>query len=309
MPKLWITRGLPASGKTTYARELVASRPPGSVVRLNRDDLRRMALPGGYTKPQPDAEAQITNIRDAALARLLRCGRDVIIDDTNLRTRYVRDILRIAGQAGATVEFVDFTHVPVDECLRRDAARPPAEQVGAPVILDMHRRYLAPLGGKPLPVPEPTSRDVAAEPYEPPPGAPRAVLIDLDGTVALLNGRNPYDETRVSTDLPNTPVVETARALVAAGYWPVFMSGRTEGCRARTKDWLIKHLSQGYFDIELHMRAVGDTRPDHVVKLELFNQHVRDRYDVRVVLDDRSSVVALWRSIGLTCLQVAPGDF
>ena len=57
------------------------------------------------------------------------------------------------------------------------------------------------------------------------------------------------------------------------------------------------------------MRAVGDSRPDPVIKLELFNEHVHDRYDVRVVRDDRNSVVDLWRSMGLTCLQVAPGDF
>src|SRR6185437_7275714 len=108
-------------------------------------------------------------------------------------------------------------------------------------------------------------------PYTPRPGTPAAILVDLDGTVALLR-RNPYDESRVSTDRPNAPVVETVRALVARGHRPVFMSGRTEGCREETTQWLVTHVARGLCDIELHMRAAGDRRPDRVVKLELFNK-------------------------------------
>jgi hypothetical protein len=201
--------------------------------------------------------------------------------------------------------------VPLDECLHRDSQRPEPEQVGAEVIRRMHARYLAQRHGKPLPLPqlpEGSGSALMAEPYAPRQGTPAAILVDLDGTVALLR-RNPYDESRVSTDRPNAAVVETVRALVACGHRPVFMSGRTAGCREATTQWLVAHVTQGLFEFELHMRALGDNRPDRVVKLELFNKHVRERYDVRVVLDDRNSVVELWRSMGLTCMQVAPGDF
>ena len=61
--------------------------------------------------------------------------------------------------------------------------------------------------------------------------------------------------------------------------------------------------------MHLFMRASGDTRKDEIVKLELFDAHVRGKYDVRLVLDDRDRVVRMWRSIGLTCLQVADGEF
>jgi hypothetical protein len=55
---------------------------------------------------------------------------------------------------------------------------------------------------------------------------------------------------------------------------------------------------------ELWMRAEGDRRPDDIVKAELFDAHVRDRYDVRFV-----RVVALWRRMNLKCWQVAYGEF
>jgi hypothetical protein len=57
------------------------------------------------------------------------------------------------------------------------------------------------------------------------------------------------------------------------------------------------------------MRGQTDMRPDHAVKHELFNTHIRDAYDVRPAPDDRDRVVALWRSLGIVCLQVDNGDF
>ena len=59
----------------------------------------------------------------------------------------------------------------------------------------------------------------------------------------------------------------------------------------------------------LHMRRAGDARKDSVVKRELFDAHVRDRYNVRRVYDDRNQVVDMWRSLGLACLAVAEGNF
>ena len=59
----------------------------------------------------------------------------------------------------------------------------------------------------------------------------------------------------------------------------------------------------------LLMRADGDGRPDVEVKLDLYDAHIRRRYRVMYVLDDRDQVVADRRSIGMTVFQVAPGDF
>ncbi|WP_405100160.1 AAA family ATPase [Micromonospora sp. NBC_01412] len=297
-PRLVATRGLPASGKTTFARTLQPS-----VVRVNRDDLRRM-LHGERLFTQW-AEAQVTRAQRAQVEALLRGRVNVCVDDTNLRARTLRDWARLAADCGAGFEVHDFTDVPLDECLRRDAARPADDRVGEAAIRRLHDRFLAnrPL---PLPVPEvapgaPAHRGGArAEP-------PEIVLVDIDGTVALHVSRSPYDMTRVAEDVPNEAVIAAVRAMHAAGYGVVFCSGRDAGARADTVAWLARHVRVPY--LALHLRAVGDTRQDSVVKREIYEREVEGRYRVVGVFDDRMQVVRMWRSLGLTVFQVAEGDF
>ncbi|MFD4242694.1 hypothetical protein ACFWP3_13995 [Streptomyces sp. NPDC058525] len=153
------------------------------------------------------------------------------------------------------------------------------------------------------------------------PRRPRAVIVDIDGTVAkhelsdgtLLRGHREY--TLVVWDLPNSPIIETVNALRDAGHQIIFCSGRPErddggySVRAATRSWLGQHLGKWADDALLLMRGQGDMRPDHAVKHELFNAHIRDVYDVLLALDDRDRVVALWRSLGIVCLQVDEGNF
>ena len=145
--RLLITRGLPASGKTTFSRGLQPL-----VARVNRDDLRRMLH--GRPMYTPRAERQVTLVQTAAVEGLLRAGADVVVDDTNLRSRTVRGWATLAARCGASFEVYDFTDVPVDECVRRDAARDESVRVGEAAIRWMYDRYLK---GRtlPLPIPEP----------------------------------------------------------------------------------------------------------------------------------------------------------
>jgi predicted kinase len=299
MTRLLITRGLPASGKTTFARKL----QPG-VVRVNRDDLRRM-LHGQRLFTQW-AEGQVTHAQRSSVEALLRARTDVIVDDTNLRNKTVREWAEMAARFDATFEVHDFTDVPLDECLRRDAGRPEDEKVGEEPIRRMHARYLA---GKNLPLPVPYV-DVGGPGivYTPPAAdAPQVVLVDIDGTVALMNGRSPYDMTRVGEDLPNPAVIAAVRAMHAAGHGIVFCSGRDDSCRAETEAWLELHVGVKYE--ALFMRAEGDSRKDSIVKREIFDNQIRDRWTVVGVFDDRMQVVRMWRALGLTVFQVAEGDF
>ena len=145
----------------------------------------------------------------------------------------------------------------------------------------------------------------------------RAVAIDLDGTLCNVSHRvhyvkqNPPDWTSFFdacvNDTPNPAVAALVRMAHDARYTILFVSGRPETHRRQTETWLERH------ELALHdrllMRPEGDYRADDVVKRELYEQYIAGRYDILFVVDDRASVVAMWRSLGLTCLQVAEGNF
>jgi predicted kinase len=298
---LVITRGLPGCGKSTRARAWVAE-DPRQRARVNRDDLRAQLHDGVWHGG--DTEAQVIAARDGAITALLRRGTDVVCDETALPQRTARDLAGLALRAGARLEVWDMTDVPLDVCLERDAARP--NPVGEQVIRDMHARFLA---GRRYPLPWPGDGEADSQPvgYEPVSGAPPAVMVDIDGTVALMAGRSPYDESRVHQDRPNEAVIAAVRAMHAAGHAVIFCSGRTDGCRAATEKWLAEHVAVPYE--ALYMRRAGDSRRDSVVKVELFDRYIRHQWRVVAVFDDRRQVVDAWRSVGLTVFQVAPGDF
>lgn len=301
-PTLTLTRGLPASGKTTFALAQLEAAEPGALSRVNRDSLRRMLH--GQARYGHVTEQQVTAAARSTIRELLTARVDVICDDTNLRARHLRTLAGIGWAAGAEVVVRDFTDVTPDECVRRDAARGPDARVGEQVIRDMHARYLA---GHTLPLPVPERPDTAAgEWYTPDPRLPAAVMVDIDGTVALHGDRSPYDTSRYHEDTPNQAVIASVRCMTLAGYRPVFCSGRDEEHRAVTQEWLDRHVA---LPGPLFMRPAGDRRRDDVVKLELFDTHIRHTYRVVCAYDDRDRVVAAWRSIGLTVMQVAPGDF
>ena len=321
MATLTITRGLPGSGKTTYAKRWV-SEDANHRSRLNRDDFREM-LHGGPHGYDRALEQAVTFAHQGAVKCLLLAGRDVICDDMNLANRQVKDWMKLAAEAKANFAVVDFTNVTIDECIKRDLARAGdgGHFVGAQYITKKYEQFIK---GKPYPLPLPElSAGQYVEPYVAPKGKPKCILVDIDGTMALMNGRGPFDWHRVGEDLPNGPVVDLVH--IIADHLPpdgerwgvppeqievIFMSGRDEVCREETEIWLDR---LGFFSHKLFMRPSlpdGVQQPaDSVVKLALFDEHIRHNYDVQFVLDDRQQVVDMWRRLGLTCLQVAPGDF
>lgn len=132
---------------------------------------------------------------------------------------------------------------------------------------------------------------------------PAAVIVDIDGTLAIHVDRGPYDETRVHTDEPNALIISNVRAAAEQGFRIIITSGRSEGCRADTETWLKQHLGVEYD--ALHMRAVGDARNDADVKEEFYRDRIAPHYSVQGVFDDRNRVVARWRELGLLVFQVA----
>ncbi|GAB2858500.1 hypothetical protein GCM10022221_67500 [Actinocorallia aurea] len=307
MSTLTITRGLPGAGKAKWAHRW-RSKAPESRAVLETDRIRRIfkgVLPAvGMLNHGPEPTVLAT--RDKICALLLGKGLDVIVVDTHLPFKDVRHLATLATRSGSGFAVRDFTGVSLSQCIRRDEHR--ERPVGVKELTRMWHR-LTHGGGLPDDI---GAARPAPEPYMPLPGAPKAALVDIDGTVALRNGRNPYDWSRVREDLPNQPVIDTVDALHRAGHHIVFLSGRSEVCRADTSAWLLANIPSVFehpANCTLLMRPAADHRPDVDVKLHLFEEHVRRWYSVTAVLDDRQQVVDMWRSLGLTVLQVAPGDF
>ena len=140
-------------------------------------------------------------------------------------------------------------------------------------------------------------------------------VFDLDGTLADCSHRlhfiekQPKDWTgffaACAEDKPIEHMVGLAADLFEGGYQIVFVSGRSDECRDDTERWLERYLELA----PLYMRKAGDYRADDIIKIELLAQLRADGYEPIMVFDDRKRVVDAWRSAGVPCAQVAPGDF
>lgn len=310
MTVLAITRGLPASGKTTWARAWVGDNA-ASRARVNRDDLR-WNLHGRYYGLTRDQEDSLTEVQTAAVRALLERRVSVVVDDTHLRLAHATRWAVLAAELGVEFEVRDF-ETPSGICAARDEARRAAGEraVGAAVIEGMADRYGLHDGRWLPPVVVPTATELGGPPrlYEPDTALTGCWIVDVDGTLAHMRDRGPFEWNRVGEDRADERIVALTELLMNGGDRRldiVVVSGRDAVCRVETEDWLEAH------EIEYHalfMRPAGDTRKDAVVKAELFWNEIVPRWNVLGVLDDRDQVVAMWRSLGLLCLQVAPGAF
>ena len=135
----------------------------------------------------------------------------------------------------------------------------------------------------------------------------KAIICDLDGTLAFANGRDWYNASTCDEDLLNEPVASVVRWAEDYGYTIIFLSGRMAKYKEPTEKFLAKH---GFDNYELAMRVTDDIRKDSIVKRELYEEYVLGKYDVLFILDDRKQVVDMWRlAYGLTVFQVAEGKF
>src|SRR5690348_14079600 len=134
-----LTRGLPASGKTTWAKEQVV-REPGRYKRISKDDLRLM-VNNVYSK---EHEAFILDARDDLIVLALMHGFSVIVDDCNLNPKHEARIRELVGDQ-AEILIQDFTHVPLETCLKRNRTRTGYALVPEEYILAMHQKYLQPV--------------------------------------------------------------------------------------------------------------------------------------------------------------------
>lgn len=286
MSKLIMMKGLPGSGKTTQAKLL--SNPSG-YVRVNKDDLRAMMNDSKWSKGN---ESFVLQVRDFIISEALYAGKNVVVDDTNFEAKHRLTLSSLAKKYGATFEEV-FIDTPLDECIERDLKRP--NSVGSKVIKNMYEKYLRL---------EPITVNYNPKLVD-------CIICDIDGTLAHIVDRSPYDYSRVSEDTVD-PVVRKLVNQEARGYRIILVSGRPDTCREATEKWLEDNRISYH---ELLMRDPllvndkGQQLDDRIIKEWIYDKEIKPYYNVQYVLDDRDRVVKMWRSIGLKVLQVAEGDF
>lgn len=278
--KLLMLKGLPGSGKSTWAKQFAADNP--GWVRVNRDSLRSMIV---YRQKD---EKFVCKLRDLIITEAFSKGKNVIVDDTNLNPKHEQTLKALAKSYGAEFEVKAFD-TTIEDCIKNDLKRP--DSVGERVIRQMHEQFIRPT--------------ISAR-YTQNITLPKAIICDLDGTLAHANHRDIYDASKCDNDDIDETVQDILFRYMNAGYIILFTSGRDSVYRPQTETFLLRVGMENY---KLFMRPDGDRRKDHVVKLELFEQNIYGKYNVEFVLDDRQRVVDMWRDIGLKVLQVAEGNF
>lgn len=278
-------QGLPGSGKSQKAEELIASM--GNAFRVNKDLLRTMLHFDKFTGRN---EGVTQDVSKYVAISLLNAGWNVIIDDTNLNPRTVATWQQVAEDCGAKFEIVKLD-VPVEVCVMRDLDR--EKHVGGNIIKNMALQY------------EITDRS----PY---------VLCDIDGTIADITHRLQYakGETKdwkkffslISEDTVRKDVAKILIGLYNQGNTIIFVSARPDTYREQTLEWLDKNNLS--FAWTLIMRKGNDKREDSIVKKQILDTYFPDKSKIKCVIDDRPRVIKMWREEGLEVIDVGNGvDF
>ena len=278
---LVITIGMSGSGKSTWAESYTRNR--GNWVELNRDNVRFNFGKKDWTKYKftNKNEKQVTKTIGEQALKAVECSMSIIISDTNLKAKIRQKWITFAKEHDYQVITKEFP-ITWEEAMQRNQQREGG--IALNILRSQWERWNDYIGRKVY---------VADE------SSPKAVLIDLDGTVADMKGvRKPFEWYKAHLDKPRETVISMVHGLVDSGITPVFMSGRDGVCIEATYNWIQEHIlpDGGFY---LFMRTAGDSRKDYVVKEELFWKYVDKNFNVVSVIDDRKSVLELWEDLKL----------
>lgn len=299
-PILKILIGIPASGKSTWAKEFVHKNDNWCIV--SRDDFRYAWQNRGFCNPK--IESLITEMVEKSIETLIARRVNVIYDATNVKHEYITDIARLVKHT-ARVEYEIFD-IPLEVAIQRDSSR--ERRVGREVIERMYQNYVNLLDSNfdfsPI---NPVPKKYIAPKFDP--SKKFAIIVDIDGTLAHTSGkRSPYEYDRVHVDDKDEIVHHVVNSIRGTGFNHdvLIVSGREDSCLTQTETWLSDH---GVWYDKIFMRKTGDVRKDALIKEEIFWEHIEPQYNVIAVFDDRDQVVKMWRSLGLKCFQVDYGNF
>lgn len=274
--KAIITVGIPASGKTTFANEMVKKF---GFRDINRDFIRfNLVKPGStwatykFTKAN---EKAVDEIHGKMIMESWEKEENIIISDTNLNQDRRRALIGRLQDLGYDVEVKPF-HITMKEAEKRDNLR--ANGVGRDVIYKMMQSW----------------NDFSGRvTYKPDESLPKAVIFDVDGTIAQMNGRGPFEWHRVGEDKPRIEIIEMLHGYFDRGYTIIICSGRSDECVGETVAWLDAHVGAPNWH-HLYMRKAGDFRKDTEIKEEIFWTCLADKYNIVACVDDRPMMIRLW---------------
>ena len=304
MKTVYILYGAPCSGKSYFSN--LISRHDDQIKVVSRDLIRDMLNDHSQNKHTEDL---VTKIEKNMIMEIVdNSDFDLILDNTHYRLQYIRQALDLLKKCKkeVKVKLVDFSNCDFELIEKRMSTR--ERKVDLSVVKKIHQtckinaketRKLVSEFKK-----EKTDDIVLVTSVRQ--DLPRAILVDIDGTLAHKHDRNAYDYRHVDKDECDMIIAELVNQLYRLHYTIIIVSGREDSCQDLTISWLKKHMVDYH---HLYMRKSKDMRKDSVVKKEIYDNFIKDHYSVLFVLDDRNQVVEMWREIGLKCLQVAEGDF
>lgn len=313
--------GASASGKSTYAKEIKSN----SVKESNRDALRakyqrevqKLNIPETQDRPQWDKwrwknESIITEWQDDEVLEFLKDNRTEIIIQSDTNLNYDRMMSKmyfykaLAEKLGIEIvpEFKVF-YVDRDVLVKRDNAR--ANGVGSDVIdkqLQDFYKLLPKISDTDTPEELKDLRNYLLSDKNP--DLQDVILVDLDGTIASMNDRGPFEWDKVYNDSVISEHERIIESYLKDNYIKkvIFLTGRDAEAYNDSLRWLNRKTSLTMFDFELYSRAHKDTRKDYIIKRELFLEHIAGKYNVRAVFDDRPQVCRMWWNLGLKVYQM-----
>lgn len=274
--KAILTVGISASGKTTFAEGLVEK----GWRDINRDWIRfNLVKPGANWsnyKFNRTNEDKVTELQGKMIMEAWADGKNIIISDTNLSAKTRANLTKKLNDLGYTVELEVF-QVAMNIAMKRDRLRP--NSVGHEI---MYKQNLL------------MNDFIGRLTYLPDESLPKAIIVDVDGTIAKMDGRGPFEWSRVGEDLPRWFVIDMVINYARQGYVIIIVSGRSDECRAETLEWLDHH---GVPFKELHMRREGDYRRDSAIKEEILWTHLAHRYNIEAAIDDRPMMIRTWHEL------------
>ena len=260
-------------------------------VIVNRDSIREGR--GEYWIP--DQEDYISDMEEYAVRSAVKRSLIPIIDATNLNPKTIEKWENLAKELNCEIEYKKF-YIPFKEALERDSKR--ERSVGKKVLINFYTKYFYDEYVKEVGYDD---RKIYEGNHKSP-----CVVIDLDGTTMLHNGRLPFDWNKVSTDIFDPRMLKIINKFYESAVKIIFLTGRPESVRNATDDCLNSKL---WFSYELIMRPVNDNRPGDVLKKDLWEKYIDPYYNTLCVFEDSNKCVDMWRDLGLLTCQVANGDY